>query len=149
MQPEKRDDARDDELIARAREAAQRAFAPYSRYRVGAAVRDADGVIFSGCNVESPTYALSMCAERLAIFSALAGGGRRPIVSLAVACPDAAPGFGAAGRMPCGMCRQLMTEQLAPGAVIWVDGEGRFSLEQLLPMSFALERARREAALEE
>src|SRR5262245_15579930 len=73
-----------DDLVAQAREVAGRAYAPYSRFRVGAAVRDAAGAVFVGCNVENASYGLTICAERAAIFAAIAAGGLRPLQRLAL-----------------------------------------------------------------
>ena len=76
-----------------------------------------------------------MCAERNAVFSALAAGARRPLVALALTCLDAS---GDGGCMPCGACRQVITEHLAPDAPIEVDGAGRFTAAELLPFAFTL-----------
>jgi cytidine deaminase len=123
-------------LIAQARDVAGRAYAPYSHFRVGAAVRDALGRVYVGCNVESVSYGLTVCAERNAIFAAIGGGGSRPFSALAVACLDAAGPC-----MPCGACRQVMEEHLAADAPIFVDGaEGRtFTVAQLLPHAFKMD----------
>ena len=125
-----------DDLLLQARRAAERAYAPYSSFRVGAAVA-AGGETFLGCNVENASYGLTVCAERVAMFTAVASGHRR-IDRLAVSCPDAAPGLGDDGRMPCGACRQVMVELLAPDAEILVDGVGAFALADLLPRAFRL-----------
>ena len=124
------------ELVNKARVAAERAYAPYSSFRVGAAVI-AGGESFLGCNVENASYGLTICAERVAMFAAVAAGHRR-IERLAVSCPDAAPDFGDEGRMPCGACRQVMAELLAPDAVVLVDGVGTFALTDLLQRAFRL-----------
>jgi cytidine deaminase len=121
-------------LIARAREVARHAYAPYSRFRVGAAVEDADGGVHVGCNVESASYGLSVCAERSAIFGAVAAGAGRPFRALAVCCLDAAPG----GCSPCGACRQVIAEHVLPDAPISVDGLGTFTAAELLPHGFKL-----------
>ena len=125
-------------LLGRARQAAERAFAPYSRFPVGAAVEDAEGRVFEGCNVESASYGLSLCAERVALFSALAQGAARPFRALALTCPAASPEEGAGGRMPCGACRQVMAEHLSPEAEVEVDGVGTFDMKGLLPVAFRL-----------
>ena len=125
-----------DRLLSEARIHGERAWAPYSSFRVGAAVLTADGVTVGGCNVENASYGLSMCAERTALFSATAGG-HRDLVALAVTCLDGDP-EDPATLMPCGACRQVMVEYLRPDAVIIVDGAGRFSLEELLPHPFRL-----------
>ena len=118
-------------LIARAREVALRAYAPYSRFRVGAVVTDSTGAVHVGCNVESASYGLSICAERSAIFAAVAAGAPHPLSALAVSCIDAAN-----GATPCGACRQVILEHLAPEAPIHVDGIGQFTPSQLLPRAF-------------
>lgn len=121
-----------------ARSAARRAYAPYSRFPVGAALRDAEGRTFVGCNVESASFGLTTCAERTAIIAAIAAGAARPFAALALTCPNAAPSLGAAGRSPCGACRQLMAEHLAPDAPVLIDGVGSFTIAELLPHAFAL-----------
>lgn len=121
-------------LMAQARDAGVRAYAPYSRFRVGAAVRDAHGTVFIGCNVESASYGLTICAERNAIFAALAAGAVRPFVGLAVTCLD-----GALPCTPCGACRQVMAEHLRPDALVHIDGLGQFRISELLPMAFSLD----------
>jgi cytidine deaminase len=121
-----------EELMARARAAASRAYAPYSRFRVGAAVEDADGNVHVGCNVENASYGLTICAERSAIFAALAAGAPRPFSALAVTCLDGACS-------PCGACRQVMAEHLRADAPVYVDGTGEFTVGQLLPHGFTLE----------
>jgi cytidine deaminase len=121
------------ELIERARDVAGRAYAPYSRFRVGAAVQAADGAVFVGCNVESASYGLTVCAERNAIFAAIAAGGARPFSALALACLDT----GAC--MPCGACRQVIHEHLLADAPIYVDRVGQFTAAHLLPHAFELE----------
>jgi cytidine deaminase len=101
---------------------------------VGAAVLDADDRVFVGCNVESASYGLTVCAERNAIFGAIAASATRPFKALAVACLDAADG----GCSPCGACRQVILEHLSPGGTVRVDGVGDFKPEELLPHPFTL-----------
>jgi cytidine deaminase len=124
-------------LIAQARDVAGRAYAPYSHFRVGAAVRDAQGRVYVGCNVESVSYGLTICAERNAIFAAVAAGASRPFAALAVTCLDASGPC-----MPCGACRQVMEEHLATDAYVYVDGGGdgfTFTAAQLLPYAFKMD----------
>ncbi len=90
-------------LVAAAREARASAYAPYSRYRVGAAALAADGTVFVGANVENASYGLSVCAERVAIFQAAAAGHRKVRV-IAVVTAGSHPAA------PCGACRQVMNE---------------------------------------
>ena len=124
-------------LIVRAREVALRAYAPYSRFRVGAALVDANGKVHLGCNVENASYGLTVCAERTAIFNAIAAAGTRPFTALAISCIDAHDG----GCSPCGACRQVIAEHFRDDALIAVDGLGRFTPRELLPHGFTLERA--------
>jgi cytidine deaminase len=129
----------DSDLLARARAAAGAAHAPYSRFRVGAAVR-ADGVVHTGCNVENASYGLAICAERVAIFAAVAAGARR-LEAVAVACVDAAPDSDPGSLMPCGACRQVMAEFAGADLPVHVDRAGTFTLGALLPRAFALRRS--------
>lgn len=92
-------------LVRAARAARRRAYAPYSRFPVGAAVLASSGAVIAGCNVENASYGLSICAERAAIHRAVAEGHRR-LRAVAVAAAD---GTGQ-GAMPCGACRQVMHE---------------------------------------
>jgi cytidine deaminase len=123
-------------LIARARECLERAYAPYSNFRVAAAVIDDQGRVFTGVNVENISYGLSMCAERVAIFAAVAAGARR-ITAAAVAAT------GADLLSPCGACRQVLAEFAAPEVFVYCDAPGgphRWSLGELLPHAFAASR---------
>lgn len=126
----------DEALLAAARAAAGRAYAGYSNFRVGAAVR-AGGKLYTGCNIENASYGLTICAERVAIFAAIADGARA-IEELAVACVDVAQGADPAGLMPCGACRQVMAEFAGPELLVHVDRAGSFTLDQLLPNAFRL-----------
>ena len=129
-------------LAEAAAEAATRAYAPYSRFRVGAALLDDAGGLHLGCNVENASYGLCLCAERNALSTAVAQGIRR-FRGIGVACIDAEPGLGVAGRMPCGACRQWLVE-LAPDAEVVVagtskdDGPATFRVSELLPEAFRL-----------
>ena len=120
-----------DELVRQARETLVRAHAPYSEFRVGAALEAADGRVFTGCNVESASYGLTICAERVAIGAAVAGGARRfrRIVVASETDPPAAP---------CGACRQLLAEFGLDVDVIAVGpaSERRWTLRALLPDAF-------------
>jgi cytidine deaminase len=127
---------RDRALIAAARRAAELAYAPYSRFRVGAAV-SAAGAVYTGCNVENASYGLAVCAERVAIFSAVAAGVRR-IEAIALACLDADRDAVIGALMPCGACRQVMAEFAGPDLPVYVSGAGTFALGELLPNPFAL-----------
>jgi cytidine deaminase len=123
-------------LLAAARDAAQRAYVPYSSFRVGAAVLTADGTVVHGCNVENASYGLTICAERTALFAAVAGG-HRDLVALAVTCLDGDV-TQPATLMPCGACRQVMIELLPAHAPIVIDGVGVATPDELLPNAFRL-----------
>ena len=123
-----------EDLLLRARKAATRAHCPYSNFHVGAAVRCADGSVIDGCNVENASYGLSICAERVALFTAVSQG-KRPL-ELAVSCVDAQTDVAPGSRMPCGACRQVMQELLPSNAQVSIDGIGSLSLDQLLPKPF-------------
>ena len=122
------------DLVRAAAEARQGAVAPYSKFKVGAALLTRSGEIVTGANVESASYGLTCCAERVALFNALTAG-KRNIVAVAVVAR--APG----GPMPCGACRQLLAEY-APQAAVWVADSRRlrvvreFSVRELLPEAF-------------
>lgn len=130
------DDKHRSALLAAARKAAANARVPHSGFRVGAAVLDDKGDVYIGCNVESDSYGLTICAERAATVNALSAGAR-VLTALVVVCPDAQPGA-VASRMPCGACRQVMAEYLAPDALVMVDGAGEFTTAELLPEAFRL-----------
>lgn len=120
-----------DELIARAQQARQRAYAPYSGYLVGAALLARSGTIYEGVNVENAAYPTGMCAERSAVFSAVSKG-ERDFSAIAVVTAD--------GGTPCGSCRQVLTE-FGPKIVVFIaDGQGRLiaetTAEDLLPDAF-------------
>jgi cytidine deaminase len=122
------------ELIAAARQAAGQAYCPYSRFRVGAAVLTDRGEIFSGCNVENASYGLTICAERNAIFQAVARS-QAPVVIRAVVVftPTDLP------TAPCGACRQVINEFGPDAYVLSVcDGEevNEIRLSELLPRAF-------------
>jgi cytidine deaminase len=126
------DPKRADELIARARTAMEAAYAPYSRFRVGAALESEDGRIFEGCNVENASYPVGTCAERVALGHAVTSGARR-FTRIAIVSSGARPAS------PCGMCRQALVEFGAELVVIAVAAEGErteWRLGELLPAAF-------------
>ena len=118
-------------LIDLANEASRRAYAPYSNYPVGAALRTRSGRIFTGCNVENAAYPTSMCAERVAIFKAVSDGEKEFDV-IAVVTPN--------GGSPSGGCRQVMAEFGLDTLVLISDGQGHLVQETtvagLLPGAF-------------
>ena len=124
------------ELEARAKAAQKRAYAPYSKFHVGAALLMKGGAIFDGTNVENASYPLSLCAERAAIAAAVNGGARE--LEAVVVVTDASP-----PSSPCGGCRQVLRELATDPAnvpVIAINGKGErrtWTLEQLLPDSFS------------
>ncbi len=125
------------QLESAAREAAGHAHAPYSSFRVGAAVLGASGAIHCGANIENASYGLALCAERAALAAARVAG-ENVIAAIAVDCIDATPGSPASTRMPCGACRQWIQE-LAPDAQIFIAGErDSFAIDELLPHAFSL-----------
>ena len=123
-------------LIAAAAAARKGAKARHSKFKVGAALLTKSGEIITGANVESASYGLTCCAERVALFTALTAG-KRDFVAVAVVA--AAPG----GPMPCGACRQLLREY-APDAKIWVADSKKlkkikeFPIKELLPAAFVV-----------
>ena len=118
-------------LVARSREAMARAYAPYSRFRVGAALLAADGRVFEGCNVENASFPVSLCAERAALGAAVSAGARE-FVAVAIATEAYQP------TPPCGMCRQALAEFAPALAVVSVTAgdQARWSLQELLPSAF-------------
>lgn len=124
--------ATDDQLIAAARAAREHAYAPFSHFRVGAAVRTKSGRIFAGCNIENASYGLTLCAERVAIFKAISEG-EREFDAIAVVTD--------ADRLtpPCGACRQIIWEFCNDIPVILANLQGKVERESsrdLLPRPF-------------
>ncbi len=127
-------------LLQEAARAAGLAYAPYSRFRVGAAVLTPGGV-FCGANIETASTNLGICAERAALTHARMHG-EREIIGIAVSCPDARPnaegGVDEYGAMPCGACRQWLAE-LAPSAWVVTSSSNKvYRLDDLLPCAFQL-----------
>ena len=123
----------DEELLAAARAAREHAYAPYSSFAVGAALRCEDGTVVGACNVENASYGLSLCAERAAVVSAVAAGKRRFATLAVVGPPEGASA-------PCGACRQVLVEFAPALRVLYSDGEGYevTTLTELLPGAFEL-----------
>ena len=123
-------------LILKAREARGRAYAPYSRFRVGAALLAANGSIYTGCNVENASYGAACCAERSAVFAAVADG-QTAFVCLAVA--GSGPGY----ITPCGICRQVLSEFAGDDFPVLLCAQNDYkkvTLSKLLPFAFRTEQ---------
>lgn len=125
-----------EQLLEEARKARLNAYAPYSNFLVGAALLTEDGEIFHGCNVENAAYSLVNCAERTAIFSAIAAG-KTKFAKLAVVCDTPRPGS------PCGACRQVINEFCSKDMEIVLGNLGDdievTNIEKLLPGAFGPE----------
>ena len=120
------------ELIAIARDARSRAVAPFSGFKVGAALEAEDGTVITGCNIENASYGLTMCAERVAVFKAVSEGHRR-FRRVAVVADTPAP------TPPCGACRQILWEFGGDLEVVLANlrrQHGRYRLGDLLPLPF-------------
>jgi cytidine deaminase len=126
-------------LVSAASEARARAYAPYSRYRVGAAILTRSGAIYAGCNVENATYGATLCAERSAVAAMVAAGDNHPVACAVVSA-------GPRPAAPCGICRQVLME-FARDMPVWMVAEGaggkvvarrRARLAKLLPGVFRL-----------
>lgn len=123
------------ELIKKAKDAKEKAYAPYSNFKVGAAVETESGKIYTGCNVENSSFGLSMCAERIAIFKAVSEGETK-FKKMAIVANTKGP------VSPCGACRQVMAE-FGNFDVILANDDGKIDqtdVERLLPGSFDLRR---------
>src|SRR5271170_3420987 len=122
-------------LLKRARTAMKCAYAPYSKFQVGAAVLLKDGRIFTGCNVENASYGLTICAERNAVFAAVAASARKPeILALAVV------NHRGVACSPCGACRQVLAE-FGPRTTVWylgTEGIVQRTMQELLVDGFSL-----------
>lgn len=128
MDPEK--------LIWIARKAVEQAYAPYSTLCVGSVMLCSDGTVFKGCNIENASFSLTNCAERTAIFSAIAAG-KRSFSAIAIAASNGSTPY------PCGACRQVLAEFCDPDFPVYVakdDGYESLRLGDLLPSRFELGR---------
>lgn len=123
-------------LLRAAAETMEHAHAPYSHFRVGAAVLASSGKIYTGCNVENASYGLTNCAERTAVFTAIAAG-ETAFTAVAITASGETPPY------PCGACRQVLSEFCSPDTPVHVAPSGQleqaesFTLGSLLPHSFA------------
>jgi len=123
----------DRELVDRANEARERAYAPYSGFKVGAALLCADGTVFTGVNIENAAFGPSICAERTALFKAISEG-KRDFVKLAVTCDREYC-------QPCGTCRQVIMEHAPDLEILMGSVDGSFkrtTIRDLLPEAFKL-----------
>jgi cytidine deaminase, homotetrameric len=131
-------EAAERELIDQALAAQKRAYAPYSRFPVGAALQGDDGCVYSGCNVENASYGATVCAERNAVARAVAAGCRTFVV-LVVVTPSSPPA------PPCGLCRQVVGEFVDDLPIVLVNPLGevvRTNLSLLLPLRFSSSKVR-------
>lgn len=131
------------ELYRLAQTAASRAYAPYSNFRVGAALLFVDGSVVTGCNVENASYGVTICAERSAVVRAISEKGHtvRSIAAIAVA------NLNQAASAPCGACRQVLSEFVTSDAVVLFPAEGGLpgypvAFRDLFPFAFALDESR-------
>ena len=125
-------------LIEYAMDAMERAYAPYSGYKVGAALLCADGAVYQGCNIENASFSPTMCAERVAFAKAVSEGQRE---FNAIAVCGGKDGVVSGQFPPCGVCRQVMAEFCKPDFEIYMatpEGYEKRTLEQLLPDTFKL-----------
>jgi cytidine deaminase len=124
----------DRELLNLAQEASEKAYAPYSRFRVGAALECADGSVFTGCNIENSALGSTMCAERVAVYKAVSEGAK-DFSRIAIY------GEGEDYCMPCGSCRQVLSEFSKDMEVLCARGSGgyvSYRLKELMPHPFRL-----------
>jgi cytidine deaminase len=123
---------KDSELIKKARRARERAYAPYSKFKVGAALLTKSGKVYVGANVENAAYGLTVCAERVAIFKAVTNG-ERSFLKIAVVAEKDEP------VAPCGACRQVLSEFASDLKIICANLDGKtqkYTLRELFPEAF-------------
>ncbi len=122
-----------EELRERAKKVSELAYSPYSKIKIGAALEDEKGNIFTGCNVENSSYSLTICAERSALFNAISSGSRK-FRRIYIYSNDVVP-------IPCGACRQVLSE-FATDLEVIVENKGnvkKFKLQEILPFAFSLD----------
>ena len=122
-----------EELMENAKAATRFSYAPYSNFKVGAALLTEDGELYTGCNIENASYGATNCAERTAIFKAVSEG-KKKITKIAVAAGDGSTAY------PCGICLQVMQEFMPEGTIL-LEENGiivSYSLKELLPKGFTL-----------
>lgn len=123
------------ELIAKAKEAMENAYVPYSNFKVGAAILTEDGSIYTGCNIENASYGATNCAERTAIFKAISEG-HQAIKSIAVVSSSEEFTY------PCGICRQVISEFMKEGEMIFENSQNEIRVipfKEIFPYSFTQE----------
>ena len=126
------------ELALKAREASFNAHVPYSKFRVGSALLAKSGKIFTGCNIESSSYSLTICAERTALFKAISEGEKS---FLAIAVASDGPGY----TPPCGACRQVLMDLTGNIDCIMIDSQDRtrvMKIKSLLPLAFSMVKSK-------
>jgi cytidine deaminase len=126
------------ELLKTAQEAANHAYAPYSNFRVGAAVLGRDTHV--GANIENASYGATICAERVAMANAVLADDRN-LRAIAIATPDRPSGGSVNEALPCGTCRQWLAELAPQIEVIISEDESGYQLKELLPFPFALRKS--------
>lgn len=116
-----------------AKDAMKNAYAPYSRFSVGAALLTQDDTIYTGCNIENGSYGATICAERVAIFKAISEG-QQSFKKIAIVCSEGRKAY------PCGICLQVMSEFFPEGLIILEDAEGitEYRMKDMLPNAFQL-----------
>lgn len=122
------------QLIELAKKAMENAYAPYSNFKVGAALLCQNGKVYTGCNIENSSYGASNCAERTAVFKAVSEG-EHNFVKIAIVSSSGDFTF------PCGICRQVLSEFMPEGSIVLCSAENgieEFTLEELLPYAFKL-----------
>ncbi|MCD4795996.1 MAG: cytidine deaminase [Candidatus Cloacimonetes bacterium] len=121
------------DLIAKAKEVSSKAYAPYSNYKVGAALLTKSGKVFTGCNVENSSYGLTNCAERTAVFKAVSEGEREFIELVIYVDSDSLP-------VPCGACRQVLSEFCSNLKITVISNKEQLetTIKELLPLRFKL-----------
>jgi cytidine deaminase len=128
-------------IVDAARKAKRGAYAPYSKFRVGAALKTKDGKIYTGCNIEISTYGLTLCAERVAIFKAFSEGERYfDCIAIVSDLPDFCP--------PCGACLQVLMDLAGNIDFVMANGKGKYrvlKLSALLPVPFGPDHLRRKS----
>lgn len=121
-----------DDLIEKAKDAREKAVAPFSGFKVGSALETVEGEVYTGCNIENASYGLTMCAERVAIFKAVSEG-RRTFTKIAVVADTETL------TPPCGACRQIIWEFCGDVEVLMANTDGKtetFRMSELLPKAF-------------